>query len=123
MQAVKEILQAHGYDSAADMDVGESIEVELGSEAMMPLTIEKVADNRLSVAHYYEQNMDLMRDPEVVFRVDENGEWTAVEYIHDPFTREQDDVGLPDVQEFAEKQWSKNLRKQGYVAAAAGGEA
>lgn len=120
MQAVKDILQAHGYDSIHEIKIGEAVEVELDSEAMMPPVIEKVADDRLSVAHYYEQNMDLVRDPEVVFRVDANGEWTAVEYIHDPFTyeRDDDDVGLPDVQEFAEKQWSKNLREQGYVEAA-----
>lgn len=45
MQAVKEILQAHGYESVADMEVGESVEVELDSEAMMPLVIEKTADD------------------------------------------------------------------------------
>lgn len=119
MQAVKDILQAHGYESAADMDVGESVKVELDSEAMMPLVVEKVADNRVSVAHYYEQRGDLMRDPEIVFRVEANGEWTAVQYRQDPYIHRKARTGLVDAQSFAEKQWSKNLQEQGYVEAAA----
>lgn len=118
MQAVKEILQAHGYESVHEMDVGESVEVELDTESMMPLTIEKVADNRLSVAHYYEQNMDLMRDPEVVFDT-ENGVWRAVEYIQDNLSiYQRDENGLPDAQQFAMETWDENLQKQGYVEAA-----
>lgn len=115
MQAVKDILQAHGYESAADMDIGDSIEVEFDSAAMMPLTIEKVADNRVSVAHYYKQRMDLMRDPEIVFDT-EDGIWIAVEYIQDNLSiHRREDSGLVDATEFANKEWSKNLRKQGYV--------
>lgn len=119
MQSVKEILQAHGYDSVADMDVGDSIEVELDSEAMLPLTIEKTAENRVSVAHYYEQRMDLMRDPEIVFKVQDGGVWSAVEYVQDnPSIYQRDKNGLPDAQAFAMGTWDENLREQGYVEAA-----
>ena len=35
--------------------------------AFMPVVIEQVGENQISIAHYYEQNGDLMADPEIVF--------------------------------------------------------
>ncbi len=52
--------------------------LKLQSEGFMPLTIEKIATGiettsgkafLISMVHYYEQNGDLMRDPEMVFIV------------------------------------------------------
>ena len=43
-------------------------------ESMMPLKIESIGDNEISIAHYYRQNGDSMSDPEMTFRIDhENG--------------------------------------------------
>lgn len=33
----------------------------------MPLCIEKLSEKRLAIAHYFEQNGDLVQDPEMVF--------------------------------------------------------
>lgn len=35
--------------------------------AFMPVVVEQVGENQISIAHYYEQNGDLMADPEIVF--------------------------------------------------------
>lgn len=54
------------------------------SETYEPLALEKININQISVANYYEQNGDLMRDPEIVFNVDyDNNILTPVEYYND----------------------------------------
>ena len=116
MQAVKQILQLHGYENVESMEVGEYIEIEV--DGFMPLTIEKVGDDRISVAHYKKQRMDLMRDPEIVFRVLDSGTWFAVEHTQDPYTYKRDENGLPEAQKFAVDTWNENLQRQGFVEAA-----
>lgn len=39
------------------------------SPGMMPLSVERIAENQYAISHVGEQNGDLMRDPEVVFLV------------------------------------------------------
>jgi hypothetical protein len=95
------------------MDTGDHIEIDLEEDAQMPLVIEKIAADRLSVAHYYAQMGDLMSDPEIVFHID-NGVWTPVRYTQHPHVHQHDETGLPDVAAFAED-WSQNLERQGYV--------
>jgi len=60
------------------------------SSAFMPVTIERIGDisgNRcFSVAHYYEQNGDLMRDPEVTF--------VQIDDRFVPLTFTQDNLGI-----------------------------
>lgn len=60
------------------------------SSSFMPVTIEHVGQNSLgqlfSVAHYCEQNGDLMRDPEVVFILGRDEEFY-------PITIQQDYIG------------------------------
>lgn len=41
--------------------------LRLEQEGFMPLVIETIGRNQFSVAHYYEQNGDLIADPEVIF--------------------------------------------------------
>jgi uncharacterized protein YqiB (DUF1249 family) len=45
----------------------------------MDLVIEKIGDNEYSFAHYYEQEGDLMADPEVTLKI--NDEKKAVETL------------------------------------------
>lgn len=116
MQTIKQILQIYGIESVDEMTHDDYIKLEM--DGQMPLCIEKVGDNRISVAHYYEQNHDLMRDPEIVFEVLDNGVWMPVEYIQDPFKYERDDNGIVEALSFAVNTWDKNLREQGYVEAA-----
>lgn len=111
MDAIKQILAVHDT-TAEDMELGQTIEVS-GEAATMDLTIEKVGDNRLSVAHYHEQRGDLMRDPEIVFEI--NGSvWLPIEYRQDPGLYQRNPAGLPDVADFAHD-WSQNLKKQGFT--------
>ncbi|MDE6591283.1 MAG: hypothetical protein K2K53_13285, partial [Oscillospiraceae bacterium] len=92
---------------------------------MMPLHLEWIGQDEISVSHTFVQNGDLMRDPEMTFRVDrEKG-------TLEPLTFQQDG-GLPIYQEvypepgkrvpklrndlnaFAQ-QWFKNISEQGYL--------
>lgn len=120
MEAAREILHAHGYDDAASMTVGDDIKITLDSDAMMPLVIEKIADNRLSVAHYYTQRGDLMSDPEIVFRVNSD-DWTPVRYTQHPHIHQHNEDGLDSMDQFC-TQWSRNLQRQGYVKTAKRGD-
>ena len=117
MDSIKEILSTLGYESALDLDVNEAITIEV--EAMMDLTIERIGETQLSVAHNRIQMGDLMCDPEIVFDVDaETGQWTAVEYTQHPHLYQHNESGLPDVQSFADGTWDRNLQAQGFVDAA-----
>ncbi|NUC74732.1 hypothetical protein HTZ84_20945 [Haloterrigena sp. SYSU A558-1] len=113
MQSIKEILEIHGFDSVEDMPI--SYEIKLEVDGFMPLIIKKINEHRLSVAHYYEQNGDLMRDPEIIF---DSQVWVAVEYHQDPFIRLRDENGLVDATAFALNTWDDNLKQQGFVEAA-----
>ncbi|WP_226006045.1 DUF6908 domain-containing protein [Natrinema salinisoli] len=113
MNTIQEILELHGFDSVEDMPI--SYEIKLEVDGFMPLVIEKVDAHRLSVAHYYEQNGDLMRDPEIVF---DTQVWVAVEYRQDPFVYQRDEGGLVDATAFALDTWDDDLERQGFVEAA-----
>lgn len=116
MNSVVDIIEAHGYDSAQDMEMGDHIKVEV--DGFEDLSIEKILENKLSVMQTYTQRGDLMRDPEIVFDVS-GDEWVAIELRMDPHTHMIDDNGV-DEDGFTEL-WNKNLRDQGFVDAARDG--
>ena len=43
--------------------------VKIKNDPYMPLCVEWVGKNQLSIAHYYEQNGDLMADPEMTLEI------------------------------------------------------
>lgn len=45
---------------------------KLNSVGYMDLTIERIGHNEISLAHYYEQNSDLVTDPEMTVRIHSN---------------------------------------------------
>ena len=51
----------------AGVDYDHSKKLDNGGEGIMAVCVEQVGTNQFSVAHYYEQNGDLMADPDVVF--------------------------------------------------------
>ena len=116
METVQQILEAQDVQNPIeDMEVGERYEIPSEPTAAdMDLTIEKVRDNEISVAHYYTQRGDLMRDPEIVYRI-EDGNWIPVEYTQDPGIYQRDETGLET--EFPQI-WDRNLRRQGFLKAA-----
>jgi hypothetical protein len=118
---------------------------KLMSEGFMPLTIEKLEENLLtpwgvgttySLCHYYEQNGDLMRDPEMVFIVvDNRSEEKDYENLHIyPKMYQQDNIGIYEESitiEFGKitsyikawqaahvqfaQQWLSNIKEQGFL--------
>ena len=114
-------------------------------EDFMPLTIERLEGNILtpsgiatvySLCHYYQQNGDLMRDPEMCFLVVDNrktfNDYQAVEVY--PQMYQQDNAGLFEESISIENSqiksyikiwqyahctfaniWLRNLRKQGFL--------
>jgi len=56
--------------------LGSGTHVQIGEKgsAIMPVVVEKIGLGRYSIAHYYEQNGDLMADPEVCFWVPRAGQ-------------------------------------------------
>jgi hypothetical protein len=103
----------------------------------MRLVIEHVGQgprggDLVSVAHYGEQNGDPMRDPEIVFEI-AAGSWQPVSIQQDyvgsyreaVFTGDDGKLYVrpalvKDIRAFA-RIWDRNLKHQGFVAAAATG--
>lgn len=67
--------------------VQEYRKIDNGGKAFMPVTVEKLETTKLgevwSVAHYYRQNGDLMRDPEMLFLKGGDGEWYPLSFQQD----------------------------------------
>lgn len=99
----------------------------------MPLTVEAVGPGprggtRVAVHHTREMNGDLVFDPEVVFEV-KAGEWHPLTFEMSGVVYQEavfrDDDGrlmcapalLKDLQAFC-RMWDRNIRDQGFVAAA-----
>ena len=113
MKTVQEILAQFGIQSIEEMDINESYTVEV--PGYDDLTIEKIGQRQLSVAHHYVQRCDLMCDPEIVFRV-EHGDWVPIEYTQHPQVYQRDENGL-QLNGFIER-WNRNLRQQGFLKTA-----
>jgi hypothetical protein len=112
MNTIKKILELSDYESVESMELNDQIEVD-GGAAFMDLTIEKVGEIRLSVAHYYTQRGDLMSDPQVVFDIRKD-EWVPLRFINSPHIEDFDETGLDQHTSFIE-QWDENLENQGFV--------
>lgn len=108
--------------------------VTLRVSGFMPLWIENVGYGpnggpRIAVAHWFTQNGDVMRDPEVEFEVRE-GEWLPLSYRQDSIGLMQEAIIedatthkvfihpklLRDLQSFV-RTWDQNLKDQGFLDA------
>jgi hypothetical protein len=114
MKSIEKILRRKDVESPRAMELNESHTIQ--SQGYHELTVEKIGSDRLSVAHYYTQRGDLMRNPEIVFRIGESDSWTAVEYRQDDCGIYQRDESGLNMSEFI-KQWDENLENQGFVEA------
>jgi hypothetical protein len=107
--------------------------IKIEVAGFMPLSIEFIGTGPrdlplLSVMHFYEQQGDLCRDPDMEFEVDPDGKWHPISYRQDSIGTMQEavlrntDTGklmvrpklLRDLKRFA-KLWSKNLDEQGFL--------
>jgi hypothetical protein len=58
--------------------------------SFIPLSIEIIGENRLSICHYRELNGDLMRDPEMIFYKSHDDEkWYPIYYRNDWIGKEE----------------------------------
>ena len=90
-------------------------------EGFMPLTIEHLYDNRFSMMHYYMQNGEMMRDPDMEFVIDYDAETVnAVYFRQDPLLEQEVLPGQEngrlqrDLNSFL-SQWTKNIKGQEYL--------
>jgi hypothetical protein len=131
MKSIEEIIEARG---GWDRLMSHPVKVEAG-EGYMPLCIEYVGPGPrggllVSIAHYYEQQGDLMADPDLVVEiVRQTGEWLPVSFQQDNLGIYQEAVTVEgdglvlrsklvdDLQQFM-RIWDSALREQGFVAAA-----
>lgn len=98
---------------------GSAYYMKLKSDGFEDLVLEAIGGGEYSIAHYYNQNGDAMRDPEITFTVD-----TETKSIH-PTSFLQDDMGIfyetetaspsmvKDLKEFM-SQWFTNIKNQGF---------
>jgi len=117
-EVVTEILKKWDLLEAFENAPGGRFHLKIKNPPYMDLVIEKVDSKQVSVAHYGEMNGDLMRDPEVVFRLPD---WTPL-YIQQDYLgvyREtHDENGNPiasevvSINRFCDQTWAPNLLHQ-----------
>jgi hypothetical protein len=76
----------------------------------MELNIERHG-NELVVCQYYLQRGDLMRDPKIRFRI-EDDEWIPISYRQDPSVRQYSADGIEIDEDL--QTWAENLQSQGF---------
>ncbi len=128
METLQAIIDRHGGIEALKAN-----HIKIKNESYMPLVIEWIGSGPystelVSVAHYYTQNGDAMRDPEMVFIVSARGFWTPMSFLQDNLGLYQEAVSirdgkffmsvalLHDLKEFA-LMWDRNLSAQGFLNA------
>lgn len=118
--SIEAIVQAAGQTEAYESAIrnNESFALKVTNAPYMPLTIEVTGEGNVSVAHYFTQNGDAMRDPEIVFNPKN---WYGVEITQDPvgvYQRVRPNCYSRGIEDLA-RIWAKNLREQGFIEAAA----
>lgn len=96
-------------------------------EGFDDLVLENIGEQEYSIAHYYTQNGDRMRDPEITFMLDDadrsvhllsyTQDNMGIYYTTDERTEEQ----IADLGQFFD-QWMPNIREQGFTLYQAHGE-
>jgi len=96
-------------------------------DGFMPLVVERIAPNQISLCHYYKQNGDMMRDPEVVFFTGYT-QWVPLTFEQSPgvyqvtATVTDDNTAIEtiapgpqaDLARFC-RTWARNLQQQGWL--------
>jgi len=115
-------------DGVNDYDQAKKIQNN-SSKSIMPVCVEMISKNSqgpvYSIAHYYEQDGDLMRDPDMTFLKGADGEYYPLTYQQDGLGIYQDAIEWTengDIKGFKAKMqadmvsfangWMKNIRDQ-----------
>ena len=84
------------------------------------LVLETIGENEYSIAHYYTQNGDRMRDPEITFMLDDTKRCIyALSYTQDNMgiyyeTGDRTEKQMEDLMGFFD-QWMANIKEQGFT--------
>jgi hypothetical protein len=117
--------QHHQHHLAEAFEAATDFHLRIENPPYLPLVIERHGDE-VSVAHYFTQNGDAMRDPEMTFRLPD---WTPTSITQDPLghyacigdwpegSRQRARL-VADLTSFAGA-WARNIQAQGF---ACGGE-
>jgi uncharacterized protein YqiB (DUF1249 family) len=98
--------------------------MKLKASGFMDLVIEKLYENRISLSHYYEQNGDLMSDPDMELIVDQNQKTlTSATFQQDNMAiyheaYQGDELVNPDLEDELNdflKDWLSNIARQGHI--------
>lgn len=137
-------LEFNGTGTAADTKIGSRVYrrlrklapeflagkytyMKFKAENFDDLVLEYIGEGAYRMTHYYTQNGDAMRDPEITFTVDRDSRTAS------PLSYQQDNMGIyyrtcdcspekiQDLMHFWE-QWLANIREQGYDLYAASGD-
>ena len=84
------------YMAAKATENGGHIKIDNSGGCYMPVYVERIGENLLSIAHYYEQNGDLMADPEMVFFLGCDKNWYPVSIKMDGLGRDRTSVNIED---------------------------
>ena len=120
---IEQLAQCHGLD-LTQMEA----HLRLDLPGFDRLVIENIGLNRISVAHYFELNGDLVAEPDVVFSTTDTGDWAPLGISQSltgwrsyaGFSEDGTHVvlynpkGQADLAEFAE-QWAENIAAQGWL--------
>ena len=122
-QVIQDLCAKHGVDLSTQ---GSNLRLDLPD--FDHLCIEVISPQAVSVAHYFEMNGDLVAEPDIVFFIDEWGEWLPIEITQSmtgwtrvvEFNEEGDKImryrpdEQADIAAFAET-WAQNIVDQGWL--------
>ena len=121
---VRSTIAQRNYDKlcrlAGSLVEGNRCYLKFKSEGFEDLVVEKISRDEISLAHYYEKNGDLMRDPEITMRVDtESGTVEPLSYLQDDMgvfyeTANCSEAKKRELNSFL-GQWLTNISRQGYT--------
>jgi len=109
------------YALAPEMLKGKCYYMKFKSEGFEDLVLENIGGGEISIAHYYEQNGDAMRDPEITMKVDnDNKTVTPTSFLQDNMgvyytTDSVSAAKVRDLEQFM-SQWFTNIHDQGFEA-------
>ncbi len=124
-QVILELLEKHGLKDAFERAAGGEFHARFDNNGYLPLVVEKIAGDEVSVAHYGKQNGDAMRDPEMTFRLRGNA-WQAATF-ENSYTGAYQQVyhvvqGVERFRPALQREltsfatlWAKNIRDQGWL--------
>lgn len=101
--------------------------LRLESDGFMPLSVERLGGNRISIMHTHTQNGDLMYDPDMVIEIDADEQTVqAVSYeqsslgvYQEVYTHERLNTALQKKLNSFLTDWLRNISQQGFIPARA----